>query len=301
MFFLERGWLSANSTIFLDEDGASIVDTGYCAHASQTVDLLQATIGARPLRRILNTHLHSDHCGGNATLQTIWPEVQTWIAPGQAQHVKDWDPHALSYIPTGQDCPQFQAQHTLQPGTTMTLGGQAWEIHAAPGHDPHSILLFEPERRILISADALWENGFGVVFPEIEGVRAFEEVAATLDVIEALQPTWVLPGHGPRFQNVNLALQTARQRLQGFVQAPEKHARYAAKVLLKYKLLEWQTAPLQQVKNWCQQTPYITLLHQQYFSDQPLFDWLNTLIQDLVRSSAAALAMSNDKPVLHNR
>ena len=49
------------------------------------------------------------------------------------------------------------------------------------------MILFEPASGILISADALWESGFGVVFPEIEGTAAFDEVAATLDVIERLQ------------------------------------------------------------------------------------------------------------------
>lgn len=301
MFFLERGWLSANSTVFLDAEGASIVDTGYCAHAAQTVDLLRSTIAHRPLRHILNTHLHSDHCGGNAMLQAIWPEAQTWIAPGQAQHVQSWNPQALSYIPTGQDCPPFKAEHTLQPGTSITLGGRIWEIHAAPGHDPHSLILFEPERRIVISADALWENGFGVVFPEIEGKQAFAEVAATLDVIEALHPTLVLPGHGAMFTNVAQALATARKRLQAFMQAPEKHARYAAKVLLKYKLLEWQQLPLTQVQQWCVQTPYINMLHQQYFNIQDLLEWLNSLIQDLVNSGAAALELHDGNPMLHNR
>mgnify|MGYP000748442865 CR=1 FL=1 len=32
MFFLERGWLSANNIVFLDADAATIVDTGgHCA------------------------------------------------------------------------------------------------------------------------------------------------------------------------------------------------------------------------------------------------------------------------------
>lgn len=300
MFFLERGWLSANNTLFLEEGGASLVDTGYCVHASQTVDLIQSFLGPLPLTRILNTHLHSDHCGGNAMLQKTWPAVKTWIAPGQAQHVTPWNPEALSYTPTGQNCPPFSAQHTLQPGAHLTLGGRTWQIHAAPGHDPHSVILFEPERRILISADALWENGFGVVFPEIEGIHAFEEVAATLDVIEALQPTLVLPGHGPMFRSVDSALATARKRLQGFRQSPEKHARYAAKVLLKYKLLEWQRLPLPEVKNWCLQTPYIGMLHTQYFASQPMQAWLNALVEDLIHSGAATLEHHNGIPTLHN-
>ncbi|MCQ9958297.1 hypothetical protein L6B39_14330, partial [Staphylococcus aureus] len=71
-------------------------------------------------------------------------------------------------------------------------------------------ILFEPASRTLISADALWENGFGVVFPEIEGLQAFEEVAATLDVIEALAPLTIVPGHGGVFTGGAAALDTAR-------------------------------------------------------------------------------------------
>lgn len=301
IFFLERGWLSANNIVFVDAHSAAVVDTGYWVHAAQTEDLVRSTIGGKPLTRILNTHLHSDHCGGNAALQAQWPSAQTWIAPGQAQHVAQWDPVALSYTPTGQTCPPFQAQHVLQPGTDIQLGTQTWQIHAAPGHDPHSIILFEPERRILISADALWEHGFGVVFPEIEGIQAFEEVAATLDVIEALQPALVLPGHGPMFSDVVSALTTARQRLQGFVQRPERHARYAAKVLLKYKLLEWQTLPLQQAHDWCLQTPYIGLLHAQYFAAHTQQAWLDQLVQELVGSGAAAIEQHDGTTMLCNR
>ena len=300
MFFLERGWLSANNTVFVGADSAAIVDTGYCTHAAQTVDLVQTTIGDRPLTRILNTHLHSDHCGGNAALQVQWPAVQTWIAPGQAQHVHAWNPEALSYTPTGQECPPFTAQHVLQPGTSVELGGKHWQIHAAPGHDPHSIMLFEPERRILISADALWANGFGVVFPEIEGEHAFEEVGTTLDIIDALRPALVLPGHGPMFTDVTQALAIARKRLHSFMVQPERHARYAAKVLLKYKLLEWQQLPLTQVQDWCLHTPYIGMLHARYFAQHSLLDWLERLVQELIDSGAAELGQDGATPVLIN-
>lgn len=301
MFFFERGWLSANNTLLLGPDDAALVDTGYCSHAEQTVELVASTLDMRPLTHVLNTHLHSDHCGGNAALQARWPDVQTWIAPGQAAQVQDWDPVALSYTPTGQSCPRFRADGVLQPGSAVTLGGRPWQVHAAPGHDPHSIVLFEPERRLLISADALWEHGFGVVFPEIEGVQAFAEVAATLDVIEQLQPALVLPGHGPMFTDVDAALARARQRLQGFIAQPERHARYAAKVLLKYKLLEWQQLPLNQVQAWCRQTPYLCLLHARYFDAQTPEQWIEALIQELVASQAAALEVRDGTPLLLNR
>lgn len=302
MTFLERGWLSANSVVFWDDAAhASVVDTGYGAHAAQTVQLIAQTMGTRQLQRILNTHLHSDHCGGNAALQTHWPQVQTWVAPGHIAHVQVWNPDLLGYTPTGQACPSFRADHALQPGHDIELGGRAWQVHAAPGHDPHAIILFEPQRRLLISADALWEHGFGVVFPEIEGVQAFHEVAATLDIIEALQPALILPGHGAMFDNARAAIATARQRLQAFVHQPERHARYTAKVLLKYKLLEWQQRPLHAVWQWCLQTPYMVMLHAQYFGHLPWQTWLCSIVDELERSGAAQRQQQDAVVWLHNR
>ena len=77
---LQRDWLSSNQVVFLDPQAhsASVVDTGYSSHAPQTVALLEAALRGRNLARILNTHLHSDHCGGNQALQSRWPQVRTW-------------------------------------------------------------------------------------------------------------------------------------------------------------------------------------------------------------------------------
>ncbi|AVS79610.1 MBL fold metallo-hydrolase [Paracidovorax avenae] len=293
---LERGWLSANNIVCVGDDAAAVVDTGYCAHAGQTVSLVAAALEGRPLALIANTHLHSDHCGGNAALQQAWPEARILVPPGQAAHVRDWDPQALSYTPTGQDCPRFRLDGLLQPGCTVRLGDHDWEIHAAPGHDTHSVVLFEPRHRVLLSADALWQNGFGVVFPELEGEHAFADVAATLDLIAGLAPRTVVPGHGSVFTDVAAALDAARRRLDGFVRAPERHALYAAKVLLKYKLLEWQSVPLARLHAWAGATPYFGLLHAGHFADQPRAAWQEALVHELVRSGAARL----DGETLHN-
>ena len=297
---LERGWLSANNYLFQasgPDGGAALVDTGYCLHADQTVALVQDSLGAQPLARILNTHLHSDHCGGNAALQAAYPDVQTWIPPGEAAAVRAWDEERLSYRPTGQDCPRFRVEGLLQTGTEVMLGSRPWQVHAAPGHDPHSVILFEPERRLLISADALWEHGFGVVFPEIEGIHAFADVGATLDIIEALQPAVVLPGHGALFTDVTAALVEARRKLAGFVADPRKHARYAAKVLLKYKLLEWQQIATADALQWMLATPYFRTLYTLYFAADTPEDWAQSLVHELERSGAAAVQGG----VLHNR
>lgn len=266
----ERGWLSANNILFQGNEGTALVDTGYATHSGQTVALVKTALGQQPLDLVLNTHLHSDHCGGNAALQQAYPGVRTLIPPGMAALVRDWDPVALSYTPTGQQCPPFHFEGLLVPGSEVVLGDTRWEIHSAPGHDPYSVILFEPDSRTLISADALWENGFGIVFQELEGEQAFAEVSATLDLIEALAPRVVIPGHGAIFADAGQAVARARSKLEGFVRDPRKHARHAAKVLLKFKLLELQQLSTMEFSRWAAGTVYFNLVHQRFFADIPL-------------------------------
>ena len=289
MQVLERGWLSANNVLFKGKASTALVDSGYFSHRAQTVELVKRELGTRPLEQLLNTHLHSDHCGGNAALQAAFPDVETLIPPGEAAAVANWDERALSYQPTGQTCERFHFTGVLQPGHTIILADVDWEIHAAPGHDPHSIILFEPFSRTLLSADALWEAGFGVVFPELLGEPGFDEVALTLDLIESLNPALVVPGHGSPFTDVAAALSVSRHRLMQFSADPQRHAHHAAKVLLKFKLLELQQAKYSQFEEWAAAVPYLKALHAQRFADQTMTAWIQRLVQSLEKSGASKL------------
>lgn len=288
--FLERGWLSANNCVITGDGPSAVVDTGYGSHAPQTLDLVRRSLRGHALDLIVNTHLHSDHCGGNAALQAHYPGAITCIPPGQWDAVQHWDAVALTYEPTGQACPRFAAQRRLQPGTDMELGSWRWQVHAAPGHDPHSIILFQPDHRTLISADALWQNGFGVVFPELEGVDAFDEVGDTIDVIESLQPAIVIPGHGAVFTDVEPAIGRARSRLAQFRNNPAQHLRYAAKVLIKYRLLEWQRIEFDALLAWVRRTPYLSSQMSANATDAAAqVRWLQGLLKDLEKSAALEL------------
>lgn len=290
---LERGWLSSNSILLLGGDRTVLVDSGYGTHAAQTLSLVRGELHDRPLDLLLNTHLHSDHCGGNAALQRHYPGLRTMIPPGMAAAVGAWDESTLSYEPTGQFCPRFTFDALLVPGGEIQLGARSWQVHAAPGHDPHSVFLFQPGLGVLISADALWAQGFGVVFPELEGQDAFAEVGATLDLIAELKPRIVIPGHGAVFQDVPGALSYARKRLDQFLQDPLRHARYAAKVLLKFKLLESQRISDADLRRWAHKTRYFSILRAQHFPDAEFDVWFDDLAQDLVRSGAAQAEVTN--------
>jgi glyoxylase-like metal-dependent hydrolase (beta-lactamase superfamily II) len=288
----ERGWLSSNNILLHGASGdsgeaATLIDSSHCLHGEQTVALVrQALHHGATLGRVVNTHLHSDHCGGNAALQRAFG-ARIVIPPGQADAVARWDADALSYRATGQRIERFAHDALLRPGETLTVGPRTWQALAAPGHDPHSLILFDAHDGVLISADALWENGFGVVFPELDGERAFDEVAAVLGMIERLSPHLIIPGHGAPFADVAGALQRARSRLAGFVADPPRHARHGAKVLLKYHLLEAQQQDLPDVLAWWSTVPLIRRLWQRL--QRPagsMAAWCEQLLHELTAAGA---------------
>lgn len=237
--FLERDWLSSNQIIGVEEGEATVVDSGYAKHAAHTVALVKQVLDADGARlvRIVNTHLHSDHCGGNRALTDAFGCSIT-IPHASADEVAAWDESSLSFAATGQHCPRFAHDATLQPGDTLRLGGLDWDVHAAPGHDPKSLLFHCEREGLLISADALWENGFGIVFPEIEGESGFAEQQAVLELIGRLRVERVLPGHGRMFGDVEAALARAHAKLDAMRSDPRRHARHALKVLVKFLLLD---------------------------------------------------------------
>jgi glyoxylase-like metal-dependent hydrolase (beta-lactamase superfamily II) len=295
MQVFERGWLSSNSILFFDSDGgATLVDTGYCSHAKQTVALVQAALtraGAgtgRKLTRIINTHLHSDHCGGNAALAAAFPNVEILIPEAEADVVATWDEARLSYRATGQQCPRF-TRSTLCSGDVLQLGGQAWKVYAAPGHDPHSLILFQSDSRCLISADALWQDGFGVIFPELAGESGFEPARATLELIAGLAPAKLIPGHGEPFEDCDAALKRAFSRLAYLGADPARNAQHALKVLLKFYLLQVQRTPRAALVQWALELPYMAVIQQRYFATHSLHAMAEQALAALLRAGAAKL------------
>jgi glyoxylase-like metal-dependent hydrolase (beta-lactamase superfamily II) len=287
MRIFERGWLSANNILFIGRDETALVDSGYLTHAVQTLALVRHALGARPLDLLFNTHLHSDHCGGNAALQAHYG-CFTAIPAAEAEAVRAWDEEALSYKATGQQCARFGFDATIAPGDELVLGDLRWQALAAPGHDPRSLIFYCADEGILISADALWENGFGVIFPELDGESGFAEARATLALIDAVDVRLVIPGHGAPFTDVKAALARAGSRLD-FLQAdPKRNAENAVKVLLKFLLLEHQRIALPEVVSMFASIPVMTGASRRFLHKEPaeLAKWA---IAALLRAGAARI------------
>jgi glyoxylase-like metal-dependent hydrolase (beta-lactamase superfamily II) len=128
-----------------------------------------------------------------------------------------------------------------------------------------SLLLYQPEHRILVSADALWEHGFGIVFPEFFDEPGFGAQEATLQAIGKLRVDVVIPGHGRMFRDCGPALERAHQRLTYLRANPERHGLLAMKVGLSFMLLDRGRLRLADLESTYGELPLIQRINRKYF------------------------------------
>ena len=253
---IERGWLSSNNVLLYDGNQATLIDSGYVGHAPRTVELVKSALAGCRLARLINTHSHSDHIGGNAALQREFG-CAILIPAGIEEHIANWDEQALLLTPAAQRGDRFRHDGVLRPGETLRMGGLDWRAHAAPGHDMDALVFHCPAARLLISGDALWEDGFGIIFGELLGQPgALAATRETLDMIAGLDVATVIPGHGKPFSDVRAALARAYQRLAAFEADPGRMARNGIKACFIFNLLDMQGLPLAELEPYLASVPF---------------------------------------------
>jgi glyoxylase-like metal-dependent hydrolase (beta-lactamase superfamily II) len=151
-----------------------------------------------------------------------------------------------------------------------------------------ALVFFEPRNRILISGDALWENGMGFVWPEEGANPHIESAREALATIERLDPAIVVPGHGEVFTDAAGALARVRAKLDGFARDPVKCARHMVKVMFVFALLDKEAMPLDSVAAYVGRVPCYRNVSERFLGLDPgaLADWLVT---DLARAGAIAV------------
>ena len=245
MHVFVRDWLSANHVVLRSDAGCVVIDSGYDKHVPLMLALIASRMGldGRPLAKLINTHCHSDHVGGNAALRRAYG-CTIAVPTGEAPLIDAWDEQALLYEYADQRAERFAVNEILEPGSTHTGGDIKWRALAAPGHAMGALVFFNDEHRILISGDALWQNGYGIVMPPELDPGALPATRATLEMIATLDARCVVPGHGEPFTDVDAALERAFARTTAFEVDPMRTVRHVLKALLVFSLLDRERMPL---------------------------------------------------------
>jgi glyoxylase-like metal-dependent hydrolase (beta-lactamase superfamily II) len=283
-----RDWLNSNHIILLGRHTV-LIDTGYGRDAKQTLERLQApdAIGnARP-DLIANTHCHSDHMGGNALLAMHYASPVA-VPRGELEAIDQWNEETLWLDYADQRCARFRPQQAIDPEARLTWGDGQWRALPAPGHDMHALMYWSEEDRLLITGDALWENGFGVLLPGTDAATRLRATRETLNAIGALQPRAILPGHGPPFFEVDAALERAHGRLDALAADEMRMVRSVLKTMFVFSLLDRRRLPVAQLADYLARVPLYREYNVRYlgWDNATLARWL---CDELIRSAAVVI------------
>ncbi|WP_107983337.1 MBL fold metallo-hydrolase [Rhodococcus sp. OK519] len=183
-----------NCYFWLDEDGVTLVDTGWPDSAELIAEALTALGRARSdVRRIVLTNFHEDHAGSAAEIAT-WSSVEVIAGAGDAAFVSGTERGPLPVLTDLEKTihgefdepshgPPCRVDRVVHDGDVLDFAGGA-RIVGVPGHTPGSIALYLPDADAVLTGDAVAEfNGdviLGVFDTDREAAsRSLAAVAAT--------------------------------------------------------------------------------------------------------------------------
>jgi len=77
----------ANALVVEQSDGLVVVDSHSSPSAARAMIEVLASLSDRPVRRLVNTHFHSDHVYGNETYVERWPRIEIWAQENTTRDV----------------------------------------------------------------------------------------------------------------------------------------------------------------------------------------------------------------------
>jgi hydroxyacylglutathione hydrolase len=240
LFFIERGYLNANHFVYCAENPV-LIDTGYVSDVDVTEKMI-ASLGVNldAVRRIISTHCHCDHIGGNRIIQerSGCDIAMHRIGKYFIDTKDDWSTWWKYY---NQKADFFNCTHSLEDGDIIAVGLHKFQVIYTPGHSADGIVLYQPREKVLISSDTLWENDLPVITIRIEGSLALFSLQESLEKIESLEVERVYPGHGKPFTRFKDAVSLCKDKIKLYLKYPERMGTDLLKKIMIYTLMMHKT------------------------------------------------------------
>ena len=199
-----------NIAVQIGDDGVLLVDTGLAANADKVVAAIR-TLSNKPIRYIVNTHVHPDHVGGNDAIG----KLGSTIAGGNggagagvgAGIVADENVLNRMSAPTGQQAPfpttAWPTDTYISKQKELFFNGESLQIiHQPAAHtDGDSIVYFR--KSDVIAAGDLFVTTTYPFIDQARGGNITGIIAALNNMLDIAIPkamqeggTYIIPGHG---------------------------------------------------------------------------------------------------------
>ncbi len=147
-----------------------------------------AGIDPASIERVVNTHLHFDHMGGNY----LFTRAIVGMHEIDAEELRR-NPEASYHTFFGGGIKRSKVDFFLRDGHMIRTESFSFRVVHTPGHTKGSICLYEPHKKILISGDTIFHHSVGRV--DLIG-GSEDNMLNSLQKIKELEVDILLPGHG---------------------------------------------------------------------------------------------------------
>jgi glyoxylase-like metal-dependent hydrolase (beta-lactamase superfamily II) len=178
--YLIRSSASGSITVFESDDSVLLVDSKFEREHDRYMELLR-TVTDKPVKYLVNTHIHGDHTGGNIRLEALGPDI---IATENARrHLAATQELGLPSI-------------TFDDHMRLYFGDHVMDLYwFGRGHTDGDLVMHLPDAGLVLSGDLFAGGDPFVRLIDYNGGGSLMEWSDTLENVLALEFDRVIPGH----------------------------------------------------------------------------------------------------------
>jgi quinoprotein relay system zinc metallohydrolase 2 len=186
----------SNSTFIIGNDSVAVIDTGGSAVVGQRLHDAIRSLTNRPVKYVVNTHMHPDHVFGNAPFKAENP-----VFVAHHKMARGLSARTDTYMKRNKEAlgeEAFKGIEIILPTqgiegtTTLDLGGRVLELTAQKtAHTDNDLTVRDMTTNTVVMGDLL----FSEHIPTIDG--SIKGWIGVMDQLATQPAARVVPGHGP--------------------------------------------------------------------------------------------------------